>query len=145
MHTLAIEKMTYGIDALTRLDGKVLFVPYAAPGDTAEIEVTETKSDYLRGRVSKIVTPSDARRESPCPNFPTGQAAYADLLDSAAAVPGVKRTLVGSGLRLDLAALDPAFVRRLARGHVGGHLKVAPEHFSDRVLRLMRTPAGRRS
>ena len=77
---------------------------------------------------------------SPCPNFPTGQAAYADLLDSAAAVPGVKRTLVGSGLRLDLAALDPAFVRRLARGHVGGHLKVAPEHFSDRVLRLMRKP-----
>ncbi|MBP7634820.1 class I SAM-dependent RNA methyltransferase [Candidatus Ozemobacteraceae bacterium] len=70
MHTLAIEKMTYGLDALARLDGKVLFVPYAAPGDTAEIEVTETKSDYLRGRVSKIVTPSDARRESPCPNFP---------------------------------------------------------------------------
>ncbi|HOY66975.1 MAG TPA: TRAM domain-containing protein [Candidatus Ozemobacteraceae bacterium] len=70
MHTLAIEKMTYGIDALTRLDGKVLFVPYAAPGDTAEIEVTETKPDYLRGRVTSIVTPSEARRESPCPNFP---------------------------------------------------------------------------
>jgi len=70
MHTLAIEKMTYGIDALTRLDGKVVFVPYAAPGDTAEIEITETKSDYLRGRVSSIVTPSESRRESPCPNFP---------------------------------------------------------------------------
>ena len=77
---------------------------------------------------------------SVCRNFPTDQTAYADLLDAAAAVPGVKHTLVGSGLRLDLAALDPGFVQRLARGHVGGHLKVAPEHFSDRVLRLMRKP-----
>jgi len=77
---------------------------------------------------------------SVCRSFPTDQTAYADLLDAAAAVPGVKHTLVGSGLRLDLAALDPGFVQRLARGHVGGHLKVAPEHFSDRVLRLMRKP-----
>lgn len=77
---------------------------------------------------------------SACPNFPVDQTAFADLLDAAAAVPGVARTLVGSGLRLDLAALDPRFVERLARGHVGGHLKVAPEHFSDRVLVLMRKP-----
>ncbi len=77
---------------------------------------------------------------SVCSNFPTDQTAYADLLDAAGEVPGVGRVLVGSGLRLDLAALDPRFVERLARGHVGGHLKVAPEHFSDRVLKLMRKP-----
>ncbi len=79
---------------------------------------------------------------SACPNFPVDQTAFADLLDAAAAVPGVARVLVGSGLRLDLAALDPRFVERLARGHVGGHLKVAPEHFSDRVLGLMRKPGA---
>jgi uncharacterized radical SAM protein YgiQ len=79
---------------------------------------------------------------SACPNFPVDQTAFADLLDAAASVPGVARTLVGSGLRLDLAALDPRFVERLARGHVGGHLKVAPEHFSDRVLELMRKPGA---
>jgi len=116
--------------------------------------------DWFRGTVSDIGGPTanmyglrctnpEAERKcrrpsclfpSPCPNFPTDQTAYADLLDAAAGIPGVKRTLVGSGLRLDLAALDPAFVRRLARGHVGGHLKVAPEHFSERVLELMRKP-----
>lgn len=116
--------------------------------------------DWFRGTVSDIGGPTanmyglrctnpEAERKcrrpsclypSPCRYFPTGQTAYADLLDAAAKIPGVKRTLVGSGLRLDLAALDPAFVRRLACGHVGGQLKVAPEHFSARVLELMRKP-----
>ncbi|MDN5279352.1 MAG: rRNA (uracil1939-C5)-methyltransferase [Clostridiales bacterium] len=70
METVSIEKMTYGIDSLSHIDGKVVFVPYAAPGDKAEIEIVEEKTDYLRAELKKILEESPDRRESPCPNFP---------------------------------------------------------------------------
>jgi radical SAM superfamily enzyme YgiQ (UPF0313 family) len=54
--------------------------------------------------------------------------------------PGVKRVLVSSGVRMDLATRSPAYLRELARHHVGGQLKVAPEHTNPEVLRLMRKP-----
>ena len=46
----------------------------------------------------------------------------------ARAVPGVKRVHVASGIRMDLANLDDTYVDELVTHHVGGHLKVAPEH-----------------
>ncbi len=75
-----------------------------------------------------------------CGRFRTSQKAFADLLDGAARVEGVDRVLVASGLRHDLALEDPPSLERIASRHVGGHLKVAPEHFSARILRLMRKP-----
>lgn len=53
---------------------------------------------------------------------------------------GVRRVNVASGIRMDLAALSPAYLEDLARHHTGGHLKVAPEHASARVLEAMRKP-----
>jgi 23S rRNA (uracil1939-C5)-methyltransferase len=70
MDTLTIERMTYGIDSLGRLDGKVVFIPYAVPQDVVEFEISETKADFLRGKLQKVVTPSPLRQASPCPNFP---------------------------------------------------------------------------
>ncbi len=70
METLAIEKMTYGIDALSHLDGKVVFVPYAAPGDSARVKIIEDKPDYLRAELEEIVEKSGDRQNPPCPNFP---------------------------------------------------------------------------
>jgi uncharacterized radical SAM protein YgiQ len=64
-----------------------------------------------------------------------------ELLRAARAVPGVKRVYVASGIRMDLARKDPEYLEELAAHHVGGHLKVAPEHVSDRVLALMKKPA----
>src|SRR4030095_9684915 len=61
----------------------------------------------------------------------------------ARAVPGVKRAHIASGTRTDLATLDDTYVSELATHHVGGHLKVAPEHQSDRVLALMKKPSHR--
>lgn len=75
-----------------------------------------------------------------CPRFGTDHTRYSALLDGCASVPGVRRVLVSSGIRHDLALLDPGFVAGIARRHVGGHLKIAPESFSDRVLELMRKP-----
>lgn len=70
MENVLLERMTYGIDALGHLDGKVVFVPYGAPGDRVSVKIEEEKSDYLRGSIEEIIEKSGERRTSPCPNFP---------------------------------------------------------------------------
>jgi uncharacterized radical SAM protein YgiQ len=65
-----------------------------------------------------------------------------DLMRAARAVPGVKRVNIASGIRMDLAILDEEYIEELATHHVGGHLKVAPEHRSEKVLDLMKKPSS---
>ena len=57
------------------------------------------------------------------------------------ATPGVKKVLVSSGIRMDLAQLSSEYVQELAEHHVGGRLKVAPEHTSPTVLEKMKKPS----
>ena len=57
-------------------------------------------------------------------------------------VDGVKKVMVASGIRMDLARRSPEYMRELTRHHVGGLLKVAPEHTDPGVLNLMRKPSG---
>jgi len=66
------------------------------------------------------------------------------LMRAARKVPGVKKVFVRSGIRYDLAIECPDYVRELVRHHVSGLLKIAPEHVSDNVLRLMNKSGGRR-
>ena len=54
--------------------------------------------------------------------------------------PGIRKVLVASGIRMDLAQLSPEYLRELAAHHVGGQLKVAPEHTDPHVLELMKKP-----
>ena len=93
--------------------------------------------------------PSACRRSSClfpglCAHFKVDQGKYIQLLREVKAMPGVRHVRVSSGLRHDLALKDPAAFRELAREFIGGQLKVAPEHLSDNVLKLMRKP-GRRT
>ncbi|MDH4196594.1 MAG: YgiQ family radical SAM protein [Candidatus Aminicenantes bacterium] len=66
-----------------------------------------------------------------------------ELMRNARRLPGVKKVFVRSGIRYDLALGCPEYVRELAAHHVSGLLKVAPEHISPRVLRLMNKSVGR--
>jgi len=75
-----------------------------------------------------------------CPHFHTEQEALGELLRAIARLPGVKHVRTASGVRHDLAATDPRYVRALVGEFVGGQLKLAPEHCSGQVLRLMRKP-----
>jgi uncharacterized radical SAM protein YgiQ len=76
-----------------------------------------------------------------CGNLVPGGKAHLDLLRRIRAVPGVKKVFVASGIRHDLIDLsDLEYLTELLRHHVGGHLKVAPEHISPRVLSLMGKP-----
>src|SRR3989442_10439818 len=78
-----------------------------------------------------------------CKLLGTSHAPTIELMRRARAVPGVKRVHIASCIRMDLANLDDAFVYELVTHHVCGHLKVAPEHQSDRVLALMKKPSHR--
>jgi uncharacterized radical SAM protein YgiQ len=66
------------------------------------------------------------------------------LMRAARKVPGVRKVFVRSGIRYDLAIESPEYVRELVRHHVSGLLKIAPEHVSEKVLRLMNKSGGRR-
>lgn len=65
-----------------------------------------------------------------------------ELMRESRGVPGVKKVLVASGVRMDLARQSPEYIRELTKHHVGGHLKVAPEHVDPDVLFKMRKPSG---
>ncbi|MBM3998279.1 MAG: YgiQ family radical SAM protein [Planctomycetes bacterium] len=64
------------------------------------------------------------------------------LMRTSRDVPGVKKVLIASGIRMDLANRSPDYMRELTHHHVGGHLKVAPEHVDPEVLDRMRKPCG---
>jgi uncharacterized radical SAM protein YgiQ len=75
-----------------------------------------------------------------CPNMGTDHGPLVQLYRKARAVPGVKRVLIASGLRYDLAVRSPDYIRELATHHVGGYLKIAPEHTEPGPLSKMMKP-----
>ena len=75
-----------------------------------------------------------------CPNLNTDHSSLVRLYRRARAVPGVKKVMVASGVRYDLASTSPEYVRELATHHVGGYLKIAPEHTEEGPLSLMLKP-----
>ena len=75
-----------------------------------------------------------------CENLNTDHSALIQLYRKARAIPGVKKILVGSGLRYDLAVTSPEYVKELVQHHVGGYLKIAPEHSEENVLSKMMKP-----
>jgi uncharacterized radical SAM protein YgiQ len=75
-----------------------------------------------------------------CPNLDTSHDALISLYRKARAVPGVKKVMVASGVRYDLAVESPAYVRELVTHHVGGYLKIAPEHTEEGPLSKMMKP-----
>lgn len=77
-----------------------------------------------------------------CKLLDTDHGPTKDLMREARETPGVKRVHVASGIRMDLARDDAEYLEELAEHHVGGHLKVAPEHVSKSVLNHMKKPAN---
>ncbi len=86
-----------------------------------------------------------------CPNLNTDVSALLDVYHAVDALPGIKKSFIGSGVRYDLLLYNSKdekanasarqYTRELICNHVSGRLKVAPEHTSDRVLYLMRKPS----
>ena len=86
-----------------------------------------------------------------CPNLDTNHSRLLDVYRAVDALPGIKKSFIGSGVRYDLLLYHSKdetanqaareYTRELITRHVSGRLKVAPEHTSDRVLHLMRKPS----
>jgi uncharacterized radical SAM protein YgiQ len=75
-----------------------------------------------------------------CSNLNTDHSALTGLYRKARALPGVKKVLIASGVRYDLAVEDPEYVKELVTHHVGGQLKIAPEHTEQGPLNMMMKP-----
>lgn len=88
-----------------------------------------------------------------CPNLNTDHSKLLDVYKSVDAIPGIKKSFIGSGVRYDLLLhksndektnrAAQQYTHELICNHVSGRLKVAPEHVSDKVLKLMRKPSFR--
>ncbi len=98
------------------------------------------KMRCTRPEVEAICRRPSCVHPSQCKLLGTSHEPLIQLMRKARAVPGIKKINIASGVRTDLAKQSPEYLDELVRHHVGGHLKVAPEHASDRTLRVMRKP-----
>ena len=69
LQSISIEGIAGEGKALTHVNGQVLFVPFAAPGDVCDIQVTKKKSSFMEGRITEIITPSPQRVTPFCSHF----------------------------------------------------------------------------
>ena len=107
-------------------------------GPTANFHSPACAAQFTRGSCPD----RDCLWPEPCPALEANQEGYFELLKKVRSLPGVKKVFVRSGIRYDhlMAARDPGLITDLCEHHVSGQLKVAPEHISTEVLRLMKKP-----
>ncbi|MBL1294597.1 MAG: YgiQ family radical SAM protein [Thiotrichales bacterium] len=105
-------------------------------GPTANMYHLQCKDDDVQANCRRLscVYPTI------CKSLDTDHTPTTELYRKARKVPGVKRVMVASGLRYDLAVEDPEYVKELVTHHVGGYLKIAPEHSEDATLSKMMKP-----
>lgn len=105
-------------------------------GPTANMWRLRCKSEQIEKRCRRLscVYPGI------CKNLDTDQTPLIDLYRAVRDIDGVKKVLIASGLRYDLAVETPEYVRELVTHHVGGYLKIAPEHSEDSPLSKMMKP-----
>ena len=126
----------------------------------SEIEAIRDKTPGFTGVVSDLGGPTanmyrmackDPRIEAACrrpscvypgvcENLGTDHQPLIQIYRKARALPGIKKVLVSSGLRYDLAVRSPEYVKELVTHHVGGYLKIAPEHIEEGPLSKMMKP-----
>ena len=93
-----------------------------------------------RPEVEKVCRRQSCVHPKICKLLGTDHEPLLQIMQEAREAPGIKKVLVASGIRMDLARRSPRYMRELTRHHVGGHLKVAPEHTDPGVLARMRKP-----
>ena len=105
-------------------------------GPTSNMYHLNCKDDDIQKNCRKLscVYPSI------CENLITDHSKTTQLYRKARSVKGVKRVAIASGLRYDLAVVDPEYVKELVTHHVGGYLKIAPEHSEKNTLNKMMKP-----
>jgi uncharacterized radical SAM protein YgiQ len=105
-------------------------------GPTANMYFLNCKDDRIQANCRRLscVYPTI------CKNLNTDHSRTTNLYRRARKIPGIKRIAIASGLRYDLAIQDPEYVKELVTHHVGGYLKIAPEHTEEGTLSKMMKP-----
>jgi uncharacterized radical SAM protein YgiQ len=106
-------------------------------GPTANMWQLNCKSKEIRENCRRL----SCIYPSICKNLITDQMPLVELYREARQIPGIKRVLIASGLRYDLAVKTPEYVKELVTHHVGGYLKIAPEHTQEGPLSKMMKPS----
>ncbi len=86
---LRIERLSSGGEGVARTEGRVVFVPYAAPGDTLEAQITDLRKRFARARILKITESSGARVDPPCPYHFRVPGSSSVISGSSSVVPGL--------------------------------------------------------
>jgi uncharacterized radical SAM protein YgiQ len=112
-------------------------------GPTANMYQLRCRSKEIQSKCRKL----SCVHPKVCPQLHTDHTPSVDLLKKARKIPGIRKIHVASGLRYDLSIADKKagqeYMKELISHHVGGHLKVAPEHLDEEVLHLMKKPGLR--
>nr|WP_235953344.1 YgiQ family radical SAM protein [Noviherbaspirillum galbum] len=145
--------------SITEHEGRII-QSRSEPSILREIELIRDKTKGFTGTISDLGGPTanmyrlsckdksieeSCRRlscvyPSICVNLNTDHSKLIQLYRKARAIPGIKKILVSSGLRYDLAVRSPEYVKELVTHHVGGLLKIAPEHSEEGPLSKMMKP-----
>ena len=145
--------------SITEHEGRII-QSRSEPSILREIELIRDKTKGFTGTISDLGGPTanmyrlackDKKIEescrrlscvypSICVNLNTDHGKLIQLYRKARAIPGIKKILVSSGLRYDLAVRSPEYVKELVTHHVGGLLKIAPEHSEEGPLSKMMKP-----
>jgi len=123
---LHLTDVAHGGDTLGRHEGKVVFVPYAMPGEEVLVEIVEDKGRYARAELVEILSPSPHRVEPPCPHFGPGKCggcqwqhiAYQAQLDFKAAVVGDQLARLGRLPEIPVKPTIPSVSPWHYRNHV---------------------------
>jgi uncharacterized radical SAM protein YgiQ len=145
--------------SITEHEGRII-QSRSEPSILREIELVRDKTKGFTGTISDLGGPTanmyrlackDKKIEetcrrlscvypSICVNLNTDHSKLIQLYRKARAIPGIKKIMIGSGLRYDLAVRSPEYVKELVTHHVGGLLKIAPEHSEEGPLSKMMKP-----
>ncbi len=145
--------------SITEHEGRII-QNRSEPSILREIETIRDKTPGFTGIISDIGGPTanmyrmackDKETESLCrrpscvfpgicPNLNTSHDSLIQLYQKARELPGIKKVMVASGVRYDLAVKSPAYIKELVTHHVGGYLKIAPEHTEAGPLSKMMKP-----
>ena len=145
--------------SITEHEGRII-QSRSEPSILREIELIRDKTKGFTGTISDLGGPTanmyrlackDKKIEescrrlscvypSICVNLNTNHDKLIQLYRKARAIPGIKKILISSGLRYDLAVRSPEYVKELVQHHVGGLLKIAPEHSEEGPLSKMMKP-----
>ena len=137
--------------AITRHQGPVI-VSRSQTSILAEIALVDKMASF-KGTISDLGGPTanlygtscakggcrkrDCLFPGPCRHLQQDEDGFVQLLQQASHLPGMKQVYVSSGLRMELLLRTPRLLRRLIKHHIPGAMKIAPEHCSARVLKLM--------